>query len=276
MGSASSDAQENIDQKMPQMTNADRKMLCEVTDVDTGNFKRTTFAYLGPEDVFYFGSTTIPKLKMKDEDFLAALKKVPDADIYPVRTEDVMVFYGDLDEKLYIKRPKMTWYDDLAGSGVIAQLLMDEIKVTELISKHPHPNLIKYHGCLVRRGYIVGIVLDEFGTTLEKHINDKKQPVDIERVMAGVEAGVRHLHSLGLAHNDINPMNVLLDEEQRPIIIDFGSCKPFGEELLSAGTPGWVKDELCCTSLQASDEYGIAKIHSWLEEHSETWEHAST
>ncbi|KAF2219958.1 kinase-like domain-containing protein [Elsinoe ampelina] len=246
-------------------------MLCEVTDVDTGSFKRTTFAYLDSEDVFYFGSTTIPKLKMKDEDFLTALKKVPDEDIYPLPTENVTIFRGESDEKLYVKRPKMTWYDDLAGSGVIAQLLMDEIKVTEVISKHPHPNLIGYHGCLLRRGFIAGLVLDKYHTTLEKHVNDKKLPIDIGSIMAGIKAGVQHLHSLGLAHNDINPMNILLDEEQRPIIIDFGSCKAFGEELLSAGTPGWVEDELCCTSLPQSDDYGIAKIRSWLEEHSRTW-----
>lgn len=51
--------------------------------------------------------------------------------------------------------------------------------------------------------------------------------------------GVSHLHSLGVAHNDLNPRNILLDENDRPVIFDLGSCKAFGEKLTEGGIPKW-------------------------------------
>ena len=83
--------------------------------------------------------------------------------------------------------------------------------------------------------------------------------------MDGIRAGVRHLHSLGLAHNDLNPSNVALDGDGNPIILDFGSCKKFGEELISGGTCGWV-DEDYSTSAQHHDEIAMGKIEAWLRE----------
>lgn len=56
--------------------------------------------------------------------------------------------------------------------------------------------------------------------------------------MDGIRAGVEHLHSLGFAHNDLNPMNIALDGDDNLIILDFGSCRRFGEQVLSAGTYG--------------------------------------
>jgi serine/threonine protein kinase len=83
--------------------------------------------------------------------------------------------------------------------------------------------------------------------------------------MNGIRAGVRHLHSLGLAHNDLNPTNFALDSDDNPIILDFGSCKKFGEELLSAGTHGWI-DEDYFISAQQHDETAMRKIEAWLIE----------
>jgi serine/threonine protein kinase len=37
----------------------------------------------------------------------------------------------------------------------------------------------------------------------------------------GIEAGIRHLHHLGRIHNDINPANIMISEDDPPVIIDF-------------------------------------------------------
>lgn len=81
--------------------------------------------------------------------------------------------------------------------------------------------------------------------------------------MDGIRAGVRHLHSLGLAHNDLNPMNILLDGLDKAITIDFGSCAKLGEQLLSAGTPGWI-EYAYTISARENDEAALRKIDSWL------------
>jgi hypothetical protein len=36
------------------------------------------------------------------------------------------------------------------------------------------------------------------------------------------------------AHNVLTPMNVAMDENDKPVILDFGSCRKFGETLLSS------------------------------------------
>ena len=46
---------------------------------------------------------------------------------------------------------------------------------------------------------------------------------DYSGALAGIESGIRHLYSLGLVYNNINPSNIMLDGNQ-VIIIDFSSC----------------------------------------------------
>lgn len=73
-----------------------------------------------------------------------------------------------------------------------------------------------------------------------------------------------YLHSLGLAHNDINPDNIMVRDGE-PVLIDFGSCQPFGARLQSLGTRGWY-DELFFTSEKKHDEFSMRKMREWLEE----------
>lgn len=40
----------------------------------------------------------------------------------------------------------------------------------------------------------------------------------------GVFAALQHLHSLGLAHRDINPANIMVDWHSVPRLIDFGTA----------------------------------------------------
>ncbi|KAG6245556.1 hypothetical protein E4U23_005282 [Claviceps purpurea] len=46
---------------------------------------------------------------------------------------------------------------------------------------------------------------------------------DKDLCLEGIERDVRHLHSLGIVHNDISPANIMFDELDRPVIIDFDS-----------------------------------------------------
>jgi serine/threonine protein kinase len=77
-----------------------------------------------------------------------------------------------------------------------------------------------------------------------------------------IENGIAHLHSLGLVHNDLNPLNpanIMFSEDDIPVIIDFDSCRREGENLLKAGTPGW-SDESAIVADRANDYYGLKKI----------------
>ena len=67
-------------------------------------------------------------------------------------------------------------------------------------------------------------------------------PVTAERWAEGLRVAQAYLHSLGLAHNDINPYNIMVREDGTPVLIDFGSCQPFGGRLQSLGSPGWYEE----------------------------------
>ena len=94
----------------------------------------------------------------------------------------------------------------------------------------------------------------------------KGEPFDGAGCMAALRSAVAHLHALGLAHNDINPANVMLDGAGAPVLIDFGSCRPFGERLESTGTPGWMEDEEFATSEASHDEFALGLLQRWIME----------
>jgi tRNA A-37 threonylcarbamoyl transferase component Bud32 len=72
------------------------------------------------------------------------------------------------------------------------------------------------------------------------------------------ESAVDYLHSLALAHNDINLDNIIV-KDGTPVPIDFGSTQPFGKRLQSLGTKGWY-EELFFTSEKKHDTYSLSKL----------------
>ena len=71
--------------------------------------------------------------------------------------------------------------------------------------------------------------------------------------------GIRHLHQLGLAHNYINPSNIMMDGE-KPVVIDFDSAKPIGQKLGDkVGTFEWEL-EGAEFSEPENDLYGLKNI----------------
>ena len=112
----------------------------------------------------------------------------------------------------------------------------------EEISKIPHPNIITYHGCNVRRGRITSIVLEKLDQTLTQYIATQTMPrLDYANILQQLNNALAYIHSLGLAHN-INPDNIMI-KNRSAILIGFGSCQPVGNRLRSLGTEGWYKEE---------------------------------
>ncbi|KAF1993989.1 hypothetical protein P154DRAFT_47441 [Amniculicola lignicola CBS 123094] len=243
----------------------DLTSLSEVTDYKTGAFLRSTFTYVDNEDIAWVGRAPgIRKYDLTVEDLKRELKRIPDEKIYPLHTWMSVVLETDR-KNLFIKRPKISCADNEYEIKLVPRILFEEAEVLEFLKQHQHPNIIKYYGCIVNRGRITGLALEKYGVILQYRYEDVPHNLDIAACMNGIRNGVRHLHSLGLAHNDLNPSNIALDSDDNPIILDFGSCKKFGEELLSGGTYGWV-DEDYFTSAQRHDESALAKLEAWLIE----------
>ena len=179
----------------------------EAFEINTHKFLYTTFSVIDGDDVFYFGQLSAPKLKISLEQYTAALERIPDEDLFPEVPSDarLTVAANELDvNTLYIKRPRLRMYEEYKKDdmlSVIPTLLLDEARALQIISQQPHPYIIGYHGCRVQRGRITGLVLDKHPHDLKEYLKDGVGEIDKEAFMAALELAVRHLHSLGLAHN---------------------------------------------------------------------------
>ncbi|KAI4663167.1 uncharacterized protein J4E88_010802 [Alternaria novae-zelandiae] len=242
----------------------DLKHLCEVEDIETGASIRCTFAYIDDHERAWFGQTTeMRKYDLTVEDLNRLLQQVPDEKIYPLKTTSLSIVPEETRSKSYIKRPKILCLDNEAQTKLLPQLLLGEAEVLHFLEENPHPNIIRFHGCTVNRGRVTGIALDKYSVILQYRHEDVPQPLDVEACMCGIRSALKHLHCLGLAHNDLNPSNIALDTNDNPILLDFGSCRRFGQVLLTGGTPGWI-DEDYSTSAQCHDELAVDKVEAWL------------
>jgi serine/threonine protein kinase len=179
----------------------------------------------------------------------------------------------------HIKRPRLISYDQICkGSQLnhIAESVLLEAAVCELLKQHPHPNVATYLGCQVANGRIGGLCFVGYQLTLMQEVNpgglmkrklrsDRQRTKDYSRVLAGIESGIKHLHGLGLVHNDINPSNIMLGYGGgEAVIIDFGSCTRVGESLEGTGRTYEWYDEQVETALPQNDLDALKEIRIWL------------
>ncbi len=238
----------------------------------TGAFEYITFYTFNDDDVVFFGKLSQPRDEASVSDINAALERVPDCSIFPVLPLDpeltIAPEASTQQDDCFIKRPNMSVYElfvdhdredtEPGNDGFLARTLLSEALIMQRLSGHPHPNLAKYHGVRVRRGRITGLVFKRYQRTLLDHVRQGLH-IDQDEVLHALEPAVTHLHSLGLAHNDIHPENIMMDPDSTPVLIDFGSCQPFGKRLVTRGTEGWVDDMGCLDALEG----GARQVRAW-------------
>jgi len=84
------------------------------------------------------------------------------------------------------------------------------------------------------------------------------------RYLPGIEAGILQLHSLGIIHNDLNPSNVMITEDDTPVIIGFDSSSAPGTSLDKAKrTYGWFDPDMG-VSRESNDLDALAELRVWL------------
>jgi serine/threonine protein kinase len=226
-------------------------------------FLYSSFGFITNEYIAYFGQSNLRKYQLTAKDIKKSLELLPDEDVYPEVPSNVTAFSKSIDSNMFLKGPKLN--TAFKGTGLLPKLLLQEVEIMEFLMRNPHPNIIGYRGCMIKRGRVVGLVLDRHPMTLKQRLQKGARNFDIENCFRKITSAARHLHLLGLAHNDFTPMNIMIDECDTPIVIDYGSCRPFGSTLITGGTPGWI-DEDFTISEQKHDEVGLRKIRAWLEE----------
>ena len=69
------------------------------------------------------------------------------------------------------------------------------------------------------------------------------KPADAVAIFHDVATGLLHAHGKGVLHCDLKPANVLLDEDRRPRIADFGQARLSHEQQSSLGTMFYMAPE---------------------------------
>jgi len=102
----------------------------------------------------------------------------------------------------------------------------------------------------------------------------RKDPRECVRVIAKTARAIAYAHSKGILHRDLQPGNILLDENGEPMVSDFGLAKWLDQgsdltrTLETLGTPGYIAPEQAeCRSGEltgAADVYSLGAILFYL------------
>lgn len=187
---------------------------------------------------------------------------VPHSHLYPIVHPSYFLASSISRETAYVKAPNLVGYEK--DSPNFGSNMVTEIKACQAIRAQPHPNLAEYQGCICEDGYVVGLCFKRYETNLRDAVRNSRK-LDYAAVLEGIRSGVKHLHSLGLVHNDIKPSNIMIDENDTGVLIDFDSCYPNGSEFPETskqGTVGWTRDGEF--SEWENDFYSLEKVTEWL------------
>ena len=113
-----------------------------------------------------------------------------------------------------------------------------------------HPNIVPVHEVGRHEGafFIVSDLIR--GATLSDWLTGKTpSPQEAVAMLLPVAEALQHAHQQGVIHRDLKPSNIMIDEEGRPYLMDFGLAKrEFGEITMTVdgqvlGTPSYMSPE---------------------------------
>ncbi|SPQ25331.1 337e16e0-a1a8-417f-9525-ff175d3ee7ea [Thermothielavioides terrestris] len=236
---AASDSADCRPEKTPPVLSSLQDLtIIEAFDQGATESKYVTVYLVTAEDEVYFGQLFKSKKEITLEEYNASLKGPPDTalTIAPADLDDTAAF---------IKRSGLNCYESMKGTNFVPKGVLEETLIMEQISQTPHPNIVRYLGCRVHRGRITAICLERLEHTLMQYIHEPGfASLDMAKFVEGLESAVA------------------LDGT--PVLIDFGSCQPFGGRLQSLGSPGWY-EEIFFTSQAKHDLFALKKLREWLE-----------
>lgn len=125
------------------------------------------------------------------------------------------------------------------------RLLREAQAASQLI----HPNIVTIHS-IEREGERAFIVMEYVpGKTLDEYFRGSEHSTDeILSIATQLAEALQKAHDAGVVHRDLKPGNVLMDEDGRPRILDFGLAKIEGAAKLTqtgstVGTMAYISPE---------------------------------
>ena len=113
-----------------------------------------------------------------------------------------------------------------------------------------HPAIVTVHEVGEYEG--TPFIISDFvrGVTLADWLNTRRPPfAQAAGVMAELAGALEHAHANGVIHRDVKPSNIIIDEDGRPHLMDFGLAKREAGEIVITidgqvlGTPAYMSPE---------------------------------
>ena len=134
-----------------------------------------------------------------------------------------------------------------------------------------HPHIVPIHEVGVHEGQHFFSMKLFNGGSLARHVPHLVgDPRSAARLVAVVARAVHHAHRHGILHRDLKPSNILLDDDGRPHVTDFGLALRVGEDSHITlpgdvlGTPAYISPEQASgrrgAVTTASDVYSLGAI----------------
>jgi serine/threonine protein kinase len=197
-------------------------------------FSHTTIVAMQNDEIYKGTSKSRPEYIDKAS-IISELSLVPRENIYPPCPSNLTRA-----PEIYIKVPDLALYTP-ERKDIISQRLLHEAEIYEILREHPHPNLGQSLGCVVGQdGRLEGLALFKYKTTLFELAHDASS-FDLgqrDQCITAVKSALEHLHRLGLAHNDLSPLNIMFTDKGEPVLLDFDTCHPIGTTLDKGGRVG--------------------------------------
>jgi serine/threonine-protein kinase len=165
----------------------------------------------------------------------------------------------------------------LAGGDAITPLRRQRLaREIDMLSKIDHPHVVRFEGCgQTPDGHPFLAMELVRGRSLKQRLaaEGPLDPVEAARLARALAQAVAASHAVGLLHRDLKPENVVVEDEGRLVLIDFGLARDLeaGSECARLtrvggylGTPAfWAPEQARGASDQigfATDVFGVGAV----------------
>ena len=148
-----------------------------------------------------------------------------------------------------------------------AEFLVRFFSEAQTVARISHPNVVAVldFGDFQERPYLVMKCAP--GDTLSDLTDEPMLPERATEIVVGAARGAGAAHAVGLVHRDVKPGNILLDDEGRAKLSDFGIASSSRSEKLTAtgtaiGSPHYISPEQASgrAVTAASDVYSLGAV----------------